>query len=161
VPVAQAETVGRIREEGEEPHRSNSLRIRQRLIGGVAIVPESDVQLAPLARTIHDLEASDGELSVQDRKPSGLLRIASIRRPPGSPSSRVAVLNSKSSRQTAHSLGTAPADALQDLSDQCLQTMQYWYGIGGLYATALVRRDPKACSADLAMSYVEVFWNRS
>ena len=34
-----------------------------------------------LTRTIHDLEASDGDLSVQDRKPDGLLAIASIRRP--------------------------------------------------------------------------------
>jgi len=34
-----------------------------------------------LARTIHDLDASDEDLSVQDHKPIGLLGIASIRRP--------------------------------------------------------------------------------
>ncbi len=37
--------------------------------------------LATLARTIHDLDASDGDLSVQDCKPGGWLGMASIRRP--------------------------------------------------------------------------------
>ena len=39
------------------------------------------VLCSDLARTIHDLDASDVDISVQDPKPGGLLGIASIRRP--------------------------------------------------------------------------------